>query len=330
MISVVMPAYNASEFIDIAIQSILNQTFKDFELIIIDDASTDNTLEIIKNYARQDTRIRIIQQPKNRGYTRAIMRGIEEAKYQWVARMDADDVSLPERLEKQINAAKANPKVVVWGSYVNHINSQGDILGTGLSTGVKTEEEFYEKINNGNLISLYHPTWLLNKEALIKAGGYNPEFEPAEDFELLSRLANYGSLLVIPEPLVLYRVHLQSASMQKFFLQQSITECIYARYAARIAGKEEPDVKDFLEAEKIKFILFKLNKINSQLSRFWYRKAGLFFGERQLFQAILHLALAIIFNPFYAIPRIWEQKIYPELSRYIHKINPGDRNYKAS
>ncbi|WP_088240717.1 glycosyltransferase family 2 protein, partial [Calothrix rhizosoleniae] len=226
MISVVMPAYNASEFIDAAIESILNQTYRDFEFIIINDASTDNTLDIINAYAAKDTRIKVLNQPKNAGYTQAIKWGIKEAKYQWIARMDADDISLPERLQKQIEAANKNPNVVVWGTYIRHINSQGDIVSNGVSVGAKTEADFHENIDNGHLVSLPHPTWLVKKEVLIKSGGYDSSFEPAEDFELLSRLIDYGPLLVVPEHLLLYRVHSQSISMQKFFFQQKITRFV--------------------------------------------------------------------------------------------------------
>lgn len=309
MISVVMPAYNASKFIHEAIKSVLNQTYTDFECIIINDASTDNTLEIINHYAKIDHRIKVLHSEQNMGCTRAIMWGIEEAKYQWIARMDADDICLPKRFQKQIEAANKNPKVIVWGTYVNHINSQGQILGTGLSTGAKTEKEFYERMNNGKLISLYHPTWLINKNFLLKAGGYDSTIEAAQDFELLSRLSYYGPLLVIPEPLLLYRVHSQSVSMQKFFLQQVITKFVYARHAARQSGKLEPNLKDFMDSENQQNLILSLQNKILTLSKFWYRKAGLFIADKKYVQGIYFLLLSIIARPSYAVPRIWEQKM---------------------
>ncbi len=127
MITVIMAAYNAANFIAYAIESILNQSFANWELIVIDDGSTDNTIEIIKNYIQLDQRVRLIQS-QHIGVCQARNIGIQSAKYSWIAIMDADDIALPQRLEKQINAAIANPDVVAWGSYVQHISPTGNIL----------------------------------------------------------------------------------------------------------------------------------------------------------------------------------------------------------
>jgi len=118
MISIVMPAYNAEKYIAQAIESILNQTFQDFEFIIVNDGSTDNTLKIIEQYAAQDRRIRLVQ-IDHVGTSAAKNAGVEVAKSDWIAMMDADDISLPQRLEKQVQAAQKSPTVVVWGTYAH-------------------------------------------------------------------------------------------------------------------------------------------------------------------------------------------------------------------
>lgn len=115
MISVIIPAYNAEVYISETIESIFNQTFKDFEIIVIDDGSTDSTVSIVKKYMSQDPRIRLVQQ-SNRGTSHARNNGIAHAKYNWIAPIDADDVLLPQRFEKQLATATQCPQVVDWES----------------------------------------------------------------------------------------------------------------------------------------------------------------------------------------------------------------------
>ena len=124
---VVMPAYNAEDFIKPAVDSILNQTYKDFELIIVDDGSTDKTLEIARAYETQDDRVRVICK-NNGGPAEAMNTGLKEARYPWVAVMHSDDIALPDRFARQMQAVEANPDVVIWGTNGYHINSKGDRL----------------------------------------------------------------------------------------------------------------------------------------------------------------------------------------------------------
>jgi len=314
-ISVLMPAYNASVFIAPAIESILNQTFQDFELIIVDDGSTDNTVDIIKSYIDLDKRIKIIQ-IGHAGICHALNIGIQESKYSWIARMDADDVALPRRLEKQINAAQANPQVVIWGSYVQHISSTGQVLSLQ-KHGPITEEEYCSLIREGEIPYVPHPTMLIRKDVLLKAGGYDPQFTVTQDLDLVSRMSEHGPILVVPEPLLLYRVHRQAASMQKFFLQQLFVRCIVARHQARIAGVEIPEVEQVIEAEKKQPLLARFTKDLRLLGQFWYRKAGLLVSEKRYLRAACYLTMTFVVNPTYSVPRIWKQRLSPKARRCL-------------
>src|SRR5687768_1555420 len=119
MISVVMPVYNGERFVSQAVDSVLGQTFRDFEFLIVDDGSTDHTPEILRAFERRDGRVRVIQN-NHGGISSALTRGIDESRREWVARIDADDIALPDRFEKQMRTAAANPKVVAWGTYARH------------------------------------------------------------------------------------------------------------------------------------------------------------------------------------------------------------------
>jgi len=316
MISVVMPAFNSSNFIAKAIESILNQTFQDFELILVDDGSTDNTLEIMTHYREQDNRIQIIQS-KHVGCSRARNLGINQSKFPWIAVMDADDIALPKRFAKQIEAANANPKVVAWGTYVHHVNLKEEVLSLQ-KHGLLTEEEFYDNMKRGDVPFVIHPTSLIKKEILLKVGGYDPKFSDADDFELFDRLSDYGPILVIPEPLLLYRLHSQSVSMNKYFIRDLLIKYVYTRRSAQIKGEEVVDLDQFIGNYKQRPFLLRTKHYLNNLSQFWYRKAGVFFSEKQYLQATLYLSMVIVLNPLYAIPRIWRQRLSPEARRTLN------------
>lgn len=315
MITVVIPAYNAASFLPSAIKSILNQTYRDFELIIVDDGSTDNTKEIVKQYIELDKRVRLVENDHG-GICQALNAGIKEAKYSWIARMDADDIALPERFEKQINAALANPNVVAWGTYAHHLSSTGQVLSL-IKQGALSEQEFYKLRQEGHIPLVIHPTALLNKNVLLEVGGYDPKYQLVEDLELFDRMANYGAILAIPEPLLLYRIHSKSESMQKFFRQKQLARYVVARHRSQLSGQKEPELNQFIFDYQNQPIFPRVKQQVNTLGQFWYRKAGLFFAEKQYLQAGLYLSIAIASNPSYTIPRVWKQKLSPKTRQLL-------------
>ena len=155
MISAVMLAYNAERHVIEVIESILTQTYEDFEFVMVDDGSTDGTLDIMMDYAARDDRIRVLRQ-ESKGTTLVSNRLTEEARADWIARIDVDDVALPHRLETQLEAVRSDPRVLAWGSTVLHVGSLGKVLSTG-TCGPTSEEECYSKRAAGELTLLYHP-----------------------------------------------------------------------------------------------------------------------------------------------------------------------------
>lgn len=319
MISVIMAAYNSSKYIGLAIESILSQSFREFEFLIVEDHSTDNTLAIIQKYAAQDERIKVLQTERNSGASVARSLAIASAQYDWLAIMDADDIAKPKRFEKQINAAKEKPHVVAWGSYVQHISSTGKVIGF-LPQGPKTEEGFYDTWNKGYIPFVMHPTTLLKKDVFVQAGGYresldNHSLASVEDFELMARVGGFGPILAIPEPLVYYRVHSGSLSMQKFYWQRTVMQYVYARHQAQLAGIEAPSLNQFLEERESQPMRTKLPSFFATRGQFNYRKAGLLFGEKNYGLACWHLFLAIALYPSYSLKRVWNQKLSPSARR---------------
>ena len=317
MISVVMPTYNASKYLALAIETILNQTYPHFELIIVDDGSTDSTLKILESYAKKDDRIRIFK-TEHGGPSRARNLAIAKAKYPWIAILDADDIALPNRFEKQISLVEAKPNVVAWGSAVHHINSQGEILSIS-PLGPQSEEKFYKMRQEGHVVNLNHPTAFLKKEIVLKVGGYDPLFQAAQDLELLDRMAEYGPILAISEPLTLYRIHSDSISMSRFFLQRQSIRYVRYRHLARLAGKPLPTFDDFLQARNQQPRLKRLLKYFQTRGMFYYRKAGLLIGDKKYLVGTFYLGLSILYNTDYSIRRIKGQFLYPKIRLILDK-----------
>ncbi len=305
MISVVMPVYNGERFLEEAVDSILKQTYKAFEFIIVDDGSNDRTPEILKRYAEQDSRVKIIRAGKV-GISKAMNLGIEAAQYPWIARMDADDVCLPRRLEASIEAAQANPDVVVWGTFIHHINAKGKILSTS-KVGPLTTEQFWEERKKGRVVQVINPSAMMRKDIVDKVGGYKEAFIAAHDIEIFDEMAEYGPILCIPEVLVLYRIHGYSISMTKFMTQRKLARYVETRRKLRLAGQSLPTLEDFLANYENRPRREKRRSYLADLQALSYRRAGLAYAEGQYLKLGWNFSMAFLLNPRYALRRVWRQ-----------------------
>lgn len=227
-ISVLLPVYNAAHFIEKAIISILTQTMKNFEFIIINDGSTDSSGEILQKFAHKDIRIRLVQRP-NKGLIATLNEGIALARSPLIARMDADDIALPHRLERQCTYLKSHPETVAVGSYVQFMDRCGHTYRTKyLPAGEGLRKAFLWGC------PIMHPTVMMRTEAVREAGGYSPEFPSAEDYALWLRLLSLGGIDNIPEVLLSYRVH--GSSISHVHAQQQRDSTLRAQ-ALWIAGR---------------------------------------------------------------------------------------------
>ncbi|MGJ3237993.1 MAG: glycosyltransferase family 2 protein [Anaerolineae bacterium] len=240
MISVVMPAHNAEQYIGEAIESILNQTHSNFEFIIVDDSSTDTTWSIIQSYANKDSRIKPYQaQVKNAGLARNY--GVELCQCDYIAFMDSDDIAYKTRLEKQLAYMIENPNVVVLGSYLQMITSDGHKMGI-LKNGPTTSEEFHKLDRTKKLISLYGANTMIRRDVFNQVGGFLSEgpikeIHGTEDGELWDRMAEYGECLALPEVLIDYRQHTESLSTVNVSNKHKAHRFIHMRHEMRLQGK---------------------------------------------------------------------------------------------
>ena len=198
-VSVIMPAYNSEKYIAEAIESVLKQTYSDFEFIIIDDGSIDSTADIIQKYA--DNRIRFLKNETNAGIVYTLNKGIAAAHGEYIIRMDSDDISLPERFQKQVSYMDLHPELAVCGANMVFF---GDVQGkTDMPVGTA-----WCKANSFFMTPMPHPVVIIRKSVLEKYKlKYDPDYERIEDFDLWTRICEFGLIDNMSDVLLKYRVH---------------------------------------------------------------------------------------------------------------------------
>lgn len=237
-VSVVLPVYNAGAPLRDAVESILAQTYTDFELIAVNDGSTDGSGDVLDAYAVRDPRVRVIHQ-ENRKQVATMNRAIDEARGEFVARMDADDQSYPERLAKQVAFLDAHPEVGVVGTLADvSYPDREDVLGC----------EPGHTMLCWRLLSttpMVHPSVMMRTAVVRAAGGYAPAAERLEDYDLFYRLSHVTHLATLPERLVWFnRTQETNISTLHFSEQQQVARSIHARVLAAYGIRVRDDVFD--------------------------------------------------------------------------------------
>ena len=211
MVSVIMSVYNGSNFLDKCILSVLNQSLNNFEFIIYNDGSTDNTLDILEKYSNIDRRIKIYS-TKNIGLTRCLIKAIGQTKYPFLARIDADDEMHPERLEKQSNYLKENPDIGLLFTSLDIIDKHNNKLRT-VNYNLYSKLFIKKRLFFSNII--VHGSTMYRKKIYEHIGGYCKYFKYSQDYDLWLRFSLASKIGFLNQPLYLLRLHNNSISSKK-------------------------------------------------------------------------------------------------------------------
>jgi len=205
-----MAVYNGMPYLTVAVESILAQTYKNFEFIIVDDASTDKSRKYLKSL--KDKRISLLRNNKNLGLAASLNRGLKRAGGEYIARMDADDISLPQRFEVQLNFMNANPDIDLCGTWVEKINSAGKIIG---ETKHPQADTSIKKLLAWQS-AIVHPTFFAKSKFFSELNNYDPKYDYAEEYELLMRAKNRFKMANVPQKLLLWRIWNNRRSRQSW------------------------------------------------------------------------------------------------------------------
>jgi glycosyltransferase involved in cell wall biosynthesis len=249
LVSVLLPVYNGEKYLESAIESILNQTYSHFEVLLLDDGSTDQSLAIASTWAQQDARIQV-HHHANRGLCQTLQKGVNLAQGKYIARMDADDIAHPERLERQVHYLEQHSDCVALGSAITVIDPENDrIVQPSVS---QNHGAIVAELLSWQGARICHPTVMMRTEAVKAVGGYTQEYH-YEDVDLFLKLAQRGTLANLPERLLDYRWHLSSISHTRNLaraaeIEQKISQ-IYQGDGARVLKSRPVDSSYFTTYE---------------------------------------------------------------------------------
>lgn len=239
LVSIVMPVHNAMPYLDAAVQSILDQTHRNIEFVIYDDASSDGSTERLREWARQDRRIVLHEGKRNLGPARSSNAAVERASASIVARMDADDISYPERVARQLEVLQSHPGVGLVGSLCEIIDSDGRKL---------RGPEYWRLTRNSPFVPFPHGSIMFRREAFDRVGGYRPKCEYWEDQDLVIRIARASQVLVIPEALYQHRQSRLSTRIASD--QHRVEHAVDLMYRSMDRLNADGDYEEFLKAMK--------------------------------------------------------------------------------
>jgi glycosyltransferase involved in cell wall biosynthesis len=235
-VSVILPVFNAEQFLWEALESISRQTFTDFEVIAVDDGSTDTSGLILEKKAAEDPRFSVISQ-QNRGGAAARNRAIEQAQAPLIALMDADDIAVPERLALQVAYLEAHPEVGVLGAGVVRIDSAGARMGT-MRTITGHQAIADELVSR--TVCIHDPTVMMRRDVFLAAGGYREQLVGAYDLDLWLRMLPKVRFENLPRTLTLYRFHDRQVTAQRGAVMALTIAAVRSAYERRQKGEPDP------------------------------------------------------------------------------------------
>jgi glycosyltransferase involved in cell wall biosynthesis len=270
-LTVLLPVRNGAAYLDEAIASICGQTFRDFELLVIDDGSDDESPAILAKHAAADGRVRALANP-GAGLIAALNFGLRSASTELVARMDADDIALPTRFERQMARMAAEPDLLVLGTATRRIDARGNQLEVATPPADPADvARVLERVN-----AIAHPTVVMRRSAVEAVGGYRRAYLRAEDYDLWLRLAERGKLANLQEPLLEYRIG--GGFRADLFSRQVLSE-MTARAAARLrrnGGTDPTGDWDAIDAARLASIGIDGARVGREISRRALHMARLF------------------------------------------------------
>jgi glycosyltransferase involved in cell wall biosynthesis len=322
-VSVIMPCYNASRWMEEAVDSVLAQSFRNFELILVNDGSTDKTWDIIESYCKKDGRVVAISK-NNTGLADTLNAGISKARGVWIARLDADDLSEPDRLEKQLIYVHAHPEVVLLGLGFVEIDESGNtIKNHHYPTSHNSLVRHLERLQR----FFPHSSAFFRRDIVLKAGGYNPLFRKAQDWDLWLRISKQGEISCLKDCLVRVRKHSSQISNSG----QGISQLVYGISAVVCHFLRKQSLDPSAEGQEtwlsfIEWVEKQVVENNFLLRRHvWSRARAEYFSPKDRKTGAIRFLTTLLLSG-YVWRLIWEKMLGSSLPRNIARRWVACRN----
>jgi glycosyltransferase involved in cell wall biosynthesis len=302
VVSVIMTVFNGQKYLAEALDSILGQSFTAFEIVVVDDGSTDETGQILRAYAKRDSRIRCFS-PGKLGRPGALNFAIREAKYEYVAQVDSDDRMLPERLERQVAFLQERPELSVACSYGYMMDARGNRIGK--SRPVVDVERGVRELKPELFLEIMHSSVMMKRSDVLEVGGYDERLRFAEDRDLWGRLVTNRKILGCqPEFLVEYRLHSTSMTMVPANRNQLTCMGIDANIIRRLKGERELSPAELQAWYEGLPLWERARRYTMFLATHNFQNASRFYADRRYARSILSLASAVALRPLTMINRL--------------------------
>ena len=307
-VSVIMPVYNQEKYLAETIESVLSQSYQDFEFLILDDGSTDASARIIRNYAARDQRIIPFFQP-NQGKCTATNFLVEKAVGKFCAFLDADDVMMPDRLEKQLNFHFSYPEIDASSSHCMFIDQNGKFLGYLKFPYLKSLSECREVLINNQIVMCAFTALMTTRKCFSQVGGLDPRFWPSEDLELMNRLLEKGFLLLNnPEVLMKYRIHPSSITAKKrWHTLENVSSYVKFIIKARRGNEKEISFEEFMAIRRKDSLEVKFHRKRIYYHRYFFREAGYSYHMGNFLPFSFKIFMAVILAPVSSFSRLRNQ-----------------------
>ena len=302
-----MSVKNGLPYVQETIDSIIHQSFSGWELVVVDNASGDGTGDYIERRAQDEPRIRLLRNSTDLGHSGGLNRGLAACRGMWIARIDADDRALPQRLERQLAFVRAHREVKVTSCLAYYIDANGRRVGKTYHD-LTSPEAFRRYMATNEAIGILHPGALIERATLLKVGGYRVEFDPANDIDLWARISEHDMILVQPDYLMEYRVHPGAGMAQSFLGARMKYDWSRVCMKARRSSQPEPTWEEFLAEWNNQPWLLRLNRWRKITAKRLYRQAALHWITGPSIHAALEFGSAVILQPSYTIPR-WKGQL---------------------
>ncbi len=316
LVTVVITVYNGEKYLAEAIESVLNQTYRSLELILVNDGSKDRSLEIIQNYAAKDDRIVVVDHP-NKGISASNNAALAIAKGFYYAKIDADDTMSPLRIEKQVAYLENNPEVSMVSCQAFYINGKGKVIGEQITPGYTKIEDSHIARKTGELVIALHSGFMTYMDKMKEIGGYREDLKCMVDLDLYTRLLQKGgAMIIMPDKFINYRMHLSSvmAVTSKDNLMQVTRSWLRDSYKKQAQGITPLSFEEYKQAQKKEKFFVRLMRQCANLSYHFRRNAIIYYGDKNYLPFIYSLTMATLLQPTHIFKRliVWgKRKIKP-------------------